>query len=171
MQHLKCRWVFMFGVHELDVTLLSAGKPFLSNISMKMQNKNIFRSFKDYEPQVAYMQNIWVSVIRYAFLRFPQTILLNDSLKSLHAYDDLGLCTITCLNTCWVRLQVPPWKFILLQHYVGWIKMKTNSPTNFPVHRTTNFSQLLKTNLFPETTFAQTQTVFIWANSAILTVE
>ena len=90
----------MFGVHELDVTLLSAGKPFLSNISMKMQNKNIFRSFKDYESQVAYMQNIWVSVIRYAFLRFPQTILLNDSLKSLHAYDDLGLCTITCLNTC-----------------------------------------------------------------------
>lgn len=90
----------MFGVHELDVPLLSAGKPFLSNISMKMQNKNIFRWFKDYESQVAYMQKIWGSVISYAFLRFPQTILLNYSLKSLHVYDDLGLCTIICLNTC-----------------------------------------------------------------------
>ena len=41
----------------------------------------------------------------------------------------------------------------------------------FPAHRTIYFSQLLETNLLPETTVSQTQPTFICSNSTLLTVE
>ena len=61
--------------------------------------------------------------------------------------------------------QVMPWKFICLQPYVEWIKLKTYNPTNFLVHRTIYFAKLLKTNLLSETIISRAQPALICSNS------
>ena len=44
--------------------------------------------------------------------------------------------------------EVLSWKFVLLQPYVGWLKLKIYSPTNFPIYTW----QLLETNLLSKIT-------------------
>ena len=94
---------------------------------------------------------------------FEITILIAFSLLSLNIKNKLQGSTYL--------LEVLSSKFILLQPYVGWIRMKIYGPTNFPTHRTIDFLQILKANLLCETIVSQPQPAFICSNSAIITVE
>ena len=55
---------------------------------------------KVYETHAAYMRNKWDSLARFTFVRPRQTENVNEDITSLHVYNVLGICTITCLNTC-----------------------------------------------------------------------
>ena len=58
-----------------------------------------------------------------------------------------------------VQVDVVSWKFIILQPYVGWIRLKTFSPTNFS---RLYFSQLLKIILLSETSLSESTYIYLF---------
>ena len=67
--------------------------------------------------------------------------------------------------------EVLPWKFILLQPYVGWIKIQTCSPKNFPSPWDSVFLTFTGNKFMSRTIVPHAQLPFICSNAAILTVE
>ena len=63
------------------------------------------------------------------------------------------------------------WKPILSQPYVGWIEMKTYSPTNFISPYDNIFLTVTEPNSLSEATVSPSQPAFACSHLAILTVE
>ena len=96
-------------------------------------------------------------------VKFCQTLKLSSNIFQLQLFSQWQGSTYL--------FEVLSWTFIISQPYSDQRRKHILVQQIFLAHRTIYFSQLLETNLLPETTVSQTQPTFICSNSTILTVE